>query len=202
MNAGFDNRVVVLRKDFAYREATRPDLVADYAKAMHDFDIMAAAVVDSNIEFFTPSGGVNARAHQGQMIDRFTHVRIREHTHWLERVTRVALVRAYYDQFRQTMDSARTYRLSRRRDRDEDIPILYPEFHVELKMPSTSVVGFQELEQMRLAGLITQETMARYQAQAKNMPMEDMVTLQWPDNMPREVAAGAMSKPPKKKMAV
>lgn len=208
MDAGFSNRVVVLHPNCAYKEGAKPEMIGDYLKTAKEFDVMAAAVMDSNIEFFTPSGGFNVRAHQGQLIDRFTNGRVRDQSMFFKSIIHAALVIAYKPQFRQIMDAAYRWRLSRGEDASQ-IVALHPELDVEVHMPTSSVVSLEELMTMRDQGLIKQDTMARYEAQAKNMPMEDFVSLKWPDNVPEErlvrPAAGAnkagdgSAKPPKKK---
>lgn len=185
MDAGFGNRVVVLKEHLRYKESTKPDLVADYEKAAKAFDALAAALMDSNVEFFTPSGGSNARAHQGQLITRFTNARIREQSQFLERHIHAAIIYAYRTQFRDVMEKAFTWR-TRNKDADEVI-MLYPELDVRIHMPSSSTVSYEELQAMRVDGLVTQETMTRYLAQDKNMPVEDFVTLKYPDNVPEEM---------------
>lgn len=212
MDAGFGNRVVVLRDHMRYREAVKPDIVAEYEKAAKEFDIMAAAVMDSNVEFFTPSGGSQARTHQGQMIDRFTNSRIREQSQFFQRHIHAAIIFAYRAQFREIMDKAYQWR-TKGRDASESL-MLYPELDVKVHMPTSSTVSLDELERLRASGMVTQETMTRYMAQAKNMPVEDFVTLKWPDNVPHELIApppgigktipgsSSSGKPPKKRPAV
>lgn len=211
MDAGFANRVVVINAGYRYREAAKPEIVADYEKVLQEFNIMAAAVFDSNIEFFTPSGGSRAAyAHQGAMIDRFTNGRIREQSQFFERVIQAALVIAYRPQFREVMNKANEWRASRFKGTDvAEIGALHPELDVVVHMPKSGIAGFDELVGMRDAGIITQKTMNEYQAQAKNMPLTDFVTLQWPDNVPHErlvkpqqgAAGSKAGKPPKKKVS-
>ena len=188
MDAGFGNRVVVINAGYRYREAAKPEIVADYEKVLHEFNIMAAAVYDSNIEFFTPSGGSRAAyAHQASMIDRFTNGRIREQSQFFERIIQAALVIAYRPQFREIMDKANTWRAARFKGSDvSELGALHPELDVVVQMPKSAVAAFDELSAMRDAGIITQETMNEYIAQGKNMPITDFVTLQWPDNVPHE----------------
>lgn len=205
MNAGFTDRVVVLRERATYREAAKPDMVGDYIKASKEFDVMAAAVMDSNVEFFTPTGGSNARAHQGEMIDRFTNGRIRQVARFFQRVLQCALVIAYKTQFQQVMNGAYQWRLAKGEDASQ-IVVLHPELDVEVRMPKSSVLNIPQMQVMRDQGLIEQKTMAEYIAQAANMPIEDLATLEWPDNVPRERLVkpqkeGDVGKPPKKKSA-
>jgi hypothetical protein len=185
MDAGFGNRVVVLRERMRYREAAKPELVGDYEKASTNFDIMAAAIMDSNVEFFTPTGGSQARAHQGQLINRFTNARIRELSKFLERFIHSAVIYAYRAQFIDVMDKA--YQWRTRGKEAPEVNMLYPELDVQIHMPVSSTVGYHDLEAMRASGIITQETMTRYVAQEKNMPIEDFVTLAYPDNIPKEL---------------
>jgi hypothetical protein len=202
MDAGFGNRVVVLREHMRYRESAKPDLVADYEKASKEFDSLAAALMDSNVEYFTPSGGFNTRAHQGQLITRFTNARIREQSQFLQRHIRSAIIYAYHSQFRDVMDKAYQWR-TRGKDA-EHVSMLYPELDVHVHMPTSSTVTYEELEAMRADGIITQETMTRYVAQDKNMPLDDFVTLKYPDNVPIELVVpppGVGKKPSKKKAA-
>lgn len=211
MDAGFGNRVVVINAGYRYRESAKPDIVADFEKVQHDFNIMAAAVFDSNIEFFTPSGGSRAAyAHQGAMIDRFTNGRIREQSQFFERIIQAALVIAYRPQFQKVMDSANAWRSARFKGLDaSEMGTLHPELDVQVQMPKSGIAGFDELVGMRDAGIITQKTMSEYQAQAKNMPITDFVSLQWPDNIPHErlvkpqtqPSSSKAGKPPKKKVA-
>jgi hypothetical protein len=185
MDAGFGNRVVVLRDHMRYRESAKPDVVADYEKASQAFDVMAAALMDSNLEFFTPMGGTQARAHQGQLINRFTNARIREQSQFLQRHIHAAIIYAYRPQFLEVMDKAFQWR-TRGKDADQ-VTMLYPELDVKVHMPTSSTVSIDELEQLRAAGMVTQETMTRYIAQDKNMPIDDFVALKWPDNVPKEL---------------
>lgn len=199
IDAGFGNRVVVLKEHMRYKESAKPDLVADYEKASKAFDALAAALMDSNVEYFTPSGGFNSRAHQGQLITRFTNARIREQSQVLERHIHSAIIYAYRGQFRDVMDKAFAWR-TRGKDADE-VTMLYPELDVRIHMPSSSTVSYEELQAMRADGLMTQETMIRYLSQDKNMPVEDFVELKYPDNVPMELIAPppGIKKPAKKK---
>lgn len=207
MDNGFGNRSVPINEGWDYREAAKPDMVADVEKVAHEFNILAAAVMDSNVEFFTPTGGVQARAHQGAMIDRFTNGRLREKSQFFKSIIQAALVVAYRPQFREVMDKANAWRASRFKGMDvTELGVLHPELDVQVNMPKSTITSWEELTAMRDAGIITQKTMTEYQAQAKNMPTEDFVTMAWPDNIPQERLVKPQQqqqqvKPPKKKVA-
>lgn len=44
-DAGFSNRVVLLRPNLTYKEPTKPEMIADYAKAEASFDLMVTATM-------------------------------------------------------------------------------------------------------------------------------------------------------------
>lgn len=204
MDAGFGNRVVVMREDFKYAQSTKPDVVVDYYKAEMQFNTMAAAVMGFAMERLTPVG--NARSQNSEGAADFENDRIREQSTFFQSVLRSALVIAYRNQFKQVMDDARSWRISKLGGDPNQVAFLFPELDVQIDMSSASVTTYDELKQMHMDGLITKETMGMHLFKNKNLPPEQMTTLAWPDKVPKEMlvkpqqtAAKPPSAPKKKK---
>lgn len=204
MDAGFTNRLIVMRPDMKYGAAEKPTLVQDYYKAESQFNVMAAAIMDFSLELLTPTG--SARSQNVEGAERFENERIKEQTSFFEGVLRSALIIAYRDSFVAGMDQARTWRVEKLGGDPNEVAFLFPELDVVIDLSSSTVTGYQELKEMHMDGLITKETMGKHAFKNKNMPLEQMVTLDWPDKVPKELLVGpkkdAAAKPkPKKKKA-
>ncbi|MBX9637246.1 MAG: hypothetical protein K2Q45_06815 [Nitrosomonas sp.] len=203
MDAGFGNRVVITRQDFKYREAAKPDIVVDYYKAETQFNTMAAAVMGFSMELLTPVGNSRSQNVQGAL--DFENGRIRTQCNFFVSVLESALVIAYREQFRQVMDDARNWRISRLGGDPDKVAVLFPELDVQIDMSPASMTTYDELKAMHMDGLITKETMGMHLFKNKNLPFEEMVTLQWPDKVPKEMLVKQGKEkpdrvPPKKKL--
>ena len=210
MDAGFGNRVVVMREDFKYSQAAKPDVIVDYYKAEMQFNTLASAVMGFSMELLTPVG--NARAQNVKGAQDFENDRIREQASFFQTVLQSALIIAYKEQFQQVMEDARNWRISKLGGDPQRVAVLFPELDVQIDMSSASVTTYEELKAMHMDGLITKETFGTHVFKNKNLPMEQMTTLQWPDKVPKEMlvrpaagsfsGGGGASKPPKKKAKV
>lgn len=187
MDYGFGNRLIVLPPEHTYRESARPTMPFDLTRIEDEFNVLAAAVMDYSFEIVKPSGGAN-RTQNTRAADRFEQDRIHQQTSFFTNIIHVALVMAYRKQFQEMMDGARRVIL---RENDWIDPArlahLYPELDVVVKMTSSSTTSDADLRQLRMDGLISQETMGKYIFRNKNLPVEDMTSLAWPDNIPREL---------------
>jgi hypothetical protein len=205
MDAGFSSRVVVMRPDFKYTSAAKPTLVGDYEKARSSFNTMAAAVMGFSMEMLTPVGQARSQNIQGAL--DFENDRIRDQSAFFVTVLRSALIIAYRDQFKQVMEDARSWRINKLNGGDPSkVVFLYPELDVQIDMAAASLTTYSELKQMHSDGLITKETMGMHVFKNKNLPAEQMVTLEWPDKVPRELLVTPKQQqkqqedvPPKKK---
>lgn len=184
MDAGMPNRVVVMREGFSYREGAKPELVTDYYKAEMQFNLLASASMDLALELLTPTG--SARSQNIQGAERFENERIREQTSFFATVLKNAIVIAYRKQFSEAMGNYNSWRISQLHGVAANVAMLYPELDVVVDLSSSTVTSDDDLRSMRDDGLITQETMGKHMFKNKNMPVEQMVTLEWPDNVPRE----------------
>ena len=201
MDAGFSNRVIVTREDFKYTQAAKPDVIVDFYKAEMQFNTMAAAVMGFSMELLTPVG--NARSQNVSGALDFENDRIREQSNFFVGILKSALIIAYKDQFRQVMDDARNWRITKLGGDPDKVAVLFPELDVQIDMSSASVTTYDELKAMHMDGLITKETMGNHVFKNKNLPMEQLVTLEWPDKVPREMLIKQQTKePPKKKTKV
>lgn len=210
MDAGFSNRVIVMREDFKYSQAAKPEVIVDYYKAEMQFNTTASAVMGFAMEHITPTGGARSQNVQGAL--DFENDRIREQASFFQSVLQSALIIAYKDQFQQVMDDARHWRISKLGGDPQKVAFLYPELDVQIDLSSASVTTYEEMKAMHMDGLITKETFGTHVFKNRNLPLEDMVTLQWPDKVPKEMlvraaaapggGGGGGSKPPKKKPKV
>lgn len=209
MDAGFSNRVIVMREDFKYSQAAKPEVIVDYYKAEMQFNTLASAVMGFSMELLTPVG--NARAQNVKGAQDFENDRIREQSTFFQTVLQSALIIAYKEQFQQAMDDARNWRISKLGGDPQKVAVLFPELDVQIDMSSASVTTYEELKEMHMDGLITKETFGTHVFKNKNLPMEQMTTLQWPDKVPKEMlvraspatgGGSASAKPPKKKAKV
>lgn len=209
MDAGFSNRVIVTREDFKYVQAAKPDVVVDYYKAEMQFNTMAAAVMGFSMEILTPVGNARSQNVSGPL--DFENDRIREQSNFYVGILKSALIIAYKDQFRQVMDDARNWRITKLGGDPDKVGVLFPELDVQIDMSSASVTTYDELKAMHMDGLITKETMGNHVFKNKNLPMEQLVTLEWPDKVPKEMLVKpqqqkekekAKAQPPKKKAKV
>lgn len=199
MDSGFSNRVVALRPDFKYTQAARPSLLADYGKAEHEFNVMAAAVMNFALEMLQPTGRSQANANKSAM--QYHNERIKEQTSFFRSITQPALVLAYRKQFAQTMEDARNWRINRLGGDPQKVAYLYPELDVEVSFSNSSMSIDDELRSYwQQDGIISQETYAKYALSNKNIPLEYMklTTPEW--MKPKE--GSAAPKPPKKKPKV
>lgn len=192
-DAGFANRVIVLRPQLVYKSATKPEMPTDYAKAEARFDLMVTATMDKALEVLTPSGGARSQNIEGA--SRFENERNKSLASFFSNVVRNALIVAYGDDMRTIMDGAHKRRLNG--SDASDIFYLYPELDVEVNMSSASVVENSELRLMRNDGILTQKDFAKRVGKNTNIPEEELVTLPWPDGVPNDVELPGGPKPPK-----
>lgn len=205
MDAGFSNRVVTLQKDWKYAQAAKPNVIVDYYKAEMQFNTLAAASMGFSMENLTPVG--NARSQNIEGANNFENDCVRQQSAFYQSILKSALVIAYRKQFQQVMDDARNYRISTLGGDPNKVAFLYPELDVQVDMSSAADTNYEELKQMHMDGLITKETMAMHLFKNKNMPMDQMTTLEWPDKVPKEMLirpaaggdGGGAGKPKKKK---
>lgn len=207
---GFGSRLIVLPADHTYKEAGRPTLPVDYQKAEDSFNILAAAVMDYSFEMVAPTRGASNRGQNVNAAARFENDRIHQQTSFFTALIRTALVLSYGKALQDKMDETRKIALQHTRVDPALLGHLYPELDVVVKLTSSNTTSDDDLRQFRADGLMTQETMGRYLFRNKNIPVEDMVTLQWPDNVPREMlvkptsssSKGESVKPPKKRAKI
>lgn len=186
-DAGFANRVIVLRPQLAYREAAKPDMVADYGKAEMRFDTMVSATMDRALEVLTPTGAARSQNIEGAA--RFENERNKALTAFFTTVVRNALLEAYGPELAALMEAARTYRVKNLGSAGDpsQIAFLYPNLDLVVDMSSSSVVSNTELRLMRNDGIITQEYMGQRIAMNNNMPADEMVALPWPDGVAADI---------------
>lgn len=204
MDAGFNNRVVVMRPNFRYVQAAKPELVGDYQAASSAFDMKAAAVWDFAMELLTPTGSSRTQNVQGS--ERFENDRIKENTSFFLAVVKPALVEAYREQFTQAMEEARNYRVTTLKGDPNLVPFLYPELDVQVDMSSSTVSTYDHMRQMWYDGIISKETFGKHVFRNSNIPQEQMEMFGFPDGVPKELlikgfgeGEKAAAKPPKKK---
>lgn len=183
MDAGLTNRTVALRPDFHYKSAAEPSLVQDYYKAELQFNTMAAAVMDFSLELLTPTG--SARSQNIAGAESFQNSRNKDGTSFFASIIKTVFLEAYYDVIKAGMDENREWQMSRYKSRNA--PVLFPELDIQVDMANSSLVSYEDLRQMRMDGLITQEVMGKHVFKGKNMPEQDRAALAWPDNIPKEL---------------
>ena len=206
MDAGFANRVVALREGYKYTQAAKPTLVADYYAAEKEFNVIAASLMDFALELLQATSSSRVQNVEGAA--RFENDRVKEQTAFFTNIIRSALVIAYRDQFVQVMEDARNWRITRLHGDPANVAYLFPELDVQVDMTTSSVASYDELRDMLYDGIMTQKDFASHAYRAKNLPIEQMVTRAWPDNVPKERlvrpekptdAVAKSTKPPKKK---
>jgi hypothetical protein len=185
-DAGFANRVIVLRPQLVYKAAAEPKMPFDYAKSEAAFNVMVSATMDKALEVITPTGGARSQNIEGAT--RFENERNKSLASFFANVVREALIAAYGGDMRTVMEGAHKKRMSMSGKDASEIAYLYPELDVEVNMSSASVVDNAELRLMRNDGIIDQKTMGKRIAKNTNIPEEELVALDWPSNVPRDVS--------------
>jgi virulence-associated protein VapD len=181
IDSGWGNRVIPLRPDFHYVQSAKPSLVADFYHAEMQFNTMAAAVMDFALELLTPTGTSRVQNVQGSRY--FESERVREQTATFEAIIQAALVIAYRDKFNQVIQR---WRISSLKGDPSMVHVLHPELDVEVDLSINSDQTPEELDWMWQRGLIKKRAMGERYFKNRNMPLEELVDLEYPDKMPRE----------------
>ncbi len=184
MDAGFSNRVVALRPDFHYKSAAMPSLVASFREAEDAFNILAAAQMDFSMEVLQPAGA--ARAQNVEGATQFINGRVQENASFFKTVIQAALTIAYYDDFKETMEAARSWKLENLGGDPSTVTCLYPELDVVVEFASASASSYAEFKEMWLDGLMTQKTFGTHAFNSKNLPLDQLVGLPFPDGIAKE----------------
>lgn len=185
MDAGFSNRVVALRPDYHYKPAATPSLVASFYDAEVKFNILAAAQTDFSFELLQASGQSRSQNVEGAI--QFLNGRVQETTAFFRDIIQTAIAIAYYDHFKETMDSARNWKIAHSKIKDaSSVAFLFPELDVQIELAGASASSYEEFRQLWLDGLMTQETLGRHAFNAKNLPLDQLVTLPYPDGIAKE----------------
>jgi hypothetical protein len=186
MDAGFSNRVVALRPDFHYKAAAAPSLVGNLYEAEAAFNVLAAAQMDFSFELLQASGQSRSQNVEGAV--QFLNGRVQETTTFFRGIIQTAVALAFYDQIKETMDSARSWRVKHMKNGSDasSIAYLFPELDVEVELASASASSYEELKQLWMDGLMTQKDLGRHAFNSKNLPLEQLVTLPYPDGIAKE----------------
>jgi hypothetical protein len=184
MDNGFASRVVALRPDFHYKAAQAPVLVADFYAAESQFNLMAAAIMDFSMELLQPAG--QSRSQNVEGAQQFENNRIQETTSFFRAILQPALVIAYRDQFSETMEMAHNWRLSKLKGDPNNAAVLFPELDVVVDLSGSTVNGYDDMRAMWYDGIMTQKDFAETVYKQRNMPSEQIVTLPYPDGVPKE----------------
>jgi hypothetical protein len=186
-----------MRPNLVYKSATKPEMPYDYAKAEARFETMVSATMNRALEVLTPTGGARSQNIEGAA--RFENSRNKALASFFASVIRTVLIAAYGDEMRYVMEGAKRHRVSKNGGDPENIISLHPELDIVVDMKSASVVENAELRLMRNDGIIEQSTMAKRIAKNANIPEEELVALDWPSNVPRDVTVQDGPQAPKPK---
>jgi hypothetical protein len=181
IDSGWGNRVIPLRPDWHYVQSAKPSLVADYYHAQMQFNTMAAAIMDFALEMLTPTGTSRVQNVQGSRY--FESERVREQTATFESIIQAALVIAYKPKFQEVIE----WRLRSLKGDPGMVFVLHPELEVEVDLSINTDQSQEELDWLWMRGLITKQTLGERYFKSRNMPAEDLVTLEYPDKLPREL---------------
>jgi len=195
-DAGFANRVIVMRPNLVYKQATEPKMPYDYAKSEARFELMISATMNRSLESLTPTGG-GSRSQNVEGASRFENSRNKALANFFASVIRTMLIGAYGGEMRYIMEGAKQHKLKKFGGDPSSLVALYPELDVQVTMKSASVVDNAELRLMRNDGILTQQSVAKRIGANNNIPDEELVTLDWPSGIPRDVEVPGGPKPPK-----
>lgn len=185
MDSGFDNRVITLMEHMKYTTAARPQLVADYNKAEHQFNVMAAAVMDFALELLTPTG--SGRSQNVVGATQFENERIRQETSDLESILQMVLVLAYRDRFNKIFNDVKQWRMQKYGGDASRMAELYPEAEVVVDLSGTTSTPDDEMRALWMDGIISKQTYAEHALRSKNIPLQFMQLSLWPDQYPKEL---------------
>jgi hypothetical protein len=169
--------------------------VADYNKAEHQFNVMAAAVMDFALELLTPTGA--ARSQNVAGATQFENERIRQETSDLESILQMVLVLAYRDRFNKIFNDVKQWRMQKYGGDASRMAELYPEAEVVVDLSGTTSTPDDEMRALWMDGIISKQTYAEHALRSKNIPLQFMQLSLWPDQYPKELlgkGAGALSK--------
>ena len=199
MDAGFSNRVVALRPDFHYKSAAAPTLVGNYYAALGTFNMLAAAQMDFSMESLQATG--QSRSQNVEGAAQFMNGRGKELSTFFRNILQVAIVLAYKEQFQEVMDKARNWKIENFGGDPNVVTYLYPELDVVVELTSASASSYEDFKELWMDGLLTQEQFGKHAFNARNVPLNHLVTLPYPDGIAKErVLKPEPSAPPDKSL--
>lgn len=172
--AGFVDRLLPLPPDYKVSSIQRPQVAADLEKHLASFNLSAAAIMDFAMEMLNPTSYARTNAVKGS--ERYENERIKQTINFFRAVAHAGIIVAYRYEFERGFSEVREQEISHPRGGDaSDIAQLYPEIDVEIDMPCTPMMTYQELRQMWADRIMDTRTFALHAFRMNALPEDEIV---------------------------